>query len=112
MKKDTIRRVGRARGDDRGGGGGARWGGALAGEDPQSVPEAVGKLMKRLGPVRSLRVCYEAGPCGYVLYWQLTGLGVQCEVVAPTLIPVKAGDRVKTDRRDARSWRGAIGAGI
>jgi transposase len=36
-----------------------------------------------------------------VIYWQLTGLGVRCEVVAPTLVPVKAGDRVKTDRRDA-----------
>ena len=64
-------------------------------------PEAIRKLVKKLGPERSLRVCYEAGPCGYVLYWQLTELGVQCEVVAPTLVPVKAGDRVKTDRRDA-----------
>jgi transposase len=48
-----------------------------------------------------LRACYEAGPTGYVLYWQLTELGVECAVVAPTLVPVKAGDRVKTDRRDA-----------
>ena len=46
-------------------------------------------------------MCYEAGPTGYVVYWQLTALGVNCEVVAPTLVPVKAGDRVKTDRRDA-----------
>jgi transposase len=38
---------------------------------------------------------------GYVVYWQLAELGVECEVVAPTLVPVKAGDRVKTDRRDA-----------
>ena len=72
-------------------------------------PEAVRKLMKKLGPAAHLRVCYEAGPTGYVLYWQLTGLGVTCEVVAPTLVPVKAGDRVKTDRRDAlklaRSYR-------
>jgi transposase len=72
-------------------------------------PESVRKLLKRLGPVRALRVCYEAGPTGYVLYWQLMGLGVHCDVVAPTLIPVKAGDRVKTDRRDAeklaRSYR-------
>jgi transposase len=43
----------------------------------------------------------EAGPTGYVLYWQLTQLGVACEVIAPPLIPTKAGDRVKTDRRDA-----------
>jgi len=64
-------------------------------------PESVRKLAKKLGPAEQLRVCYEAGPTGYVVYWQLTGLGVRCEVVAPTLVPVKAGDRVKTDRRDA-----------
>ena len=64
-------------------------------------PESVRKLMKNLGPAAHLRACYEAGPTGYVLYWQLTALGVKCEVVAPTLVPVKAGDRVKTDRRDA-----------
>jgi transposase len=72
-------------------------------------PESIRKLVKRLEPVSTLRVCYEAGPTGYALYWQLTGLGVQCAVVAPTLVPVKAGDRVKTDRRDAeklaRSYR-------
>jgi transposase len=64
-------------------------------------PESVRKLIKKLGPAERLRVCYEAGPTGYVLYWQLTGMGVKCEVIAPSLIPVKAGDRVKTDRRDA-----------
>jgi transposase len=64
-------------------------------------PESIRKLVKKLGPVGSLRVCYEAGPTGYVIYWQLTALGVPCEVVAPTLVPTKAGDRVKTDRRDA-----------
>lgn len=63
--------------------------------------ESVRKLVKKLGPPEQLRVCYEAGPTGYVLYWQLTALGVKCEVVAPTLLPVKAGDQVKTDRRDA-----------
>jgi transposase len=71
--------------------------------------ESVRKLLKKLGPVEKLRVCYEAGPTGYVLYWQLAELGVQCEVIAPSLVPVKAGDRVKTDRRDAeklaRSYR-------
>jgi transposase len=64
-------------------------------------PEAVRKLIQKLSPKEELRVCYEAGPTGYALYWQLVGLGVACEVVAPTLVPVKAGDRVKTDRRDA-----------
>jgi transposase len=72
-------------------------------------PESVHRLLRRLGPARELRVCYEAGPTGYVLYWHLTRLGVKCEVVAPTLVPVKPGDRVKTDRRDAvklaRSYR-------
>ncbi len=63
--------------------------------------ESIRKLIKKLGAKETLRVCYEAGPCGYVLYWQLTRLGVACEVIAPTLIPVKAGDRVKTDRKDA-----------
>jgi len=50
---------------------------------------------------RQLHFCYEAGPCGYGLYRQLTSLGHDCIVVAPSLIPMKAGDRVKTDRRDA-----------
>lgn len=72
-------------------------------------PESIRKLVKKLGAVDSLRVCYEAGPTGYVIYWQLAALGVRCEVVAPSLIPTKAGDRVKTDRRDAeklaRSYR-------
>jgi len=63
--------------------------------------EAVRQLIKKLGPVEQLRMCYEAGPTGYAVYRQLTALGVPCEVVAPTLVPVKAGDRVKTDRRDA-----------
>jgi transposase len=72
-------------------------------------PESVRRLVKKLGPASSLRACYEAGPCGYVLYWQLTQMGVPCDVVAPTLVPTKCGDRVKTDRRDAlklaRSYR-------
>ena len=71
--------------------------------------EAIRRLVHKLSPVNELRVCYEAGPTGYALYWQLTALGVHCDVVAPTLVPVKAGDRVKTDRRDAlklaRSYR-------
>ena len=63
--------------------------------------ESIRKMIKKLSPVEKLRACYEAGPTGYVVYWQLAELGVHCEVVAPTLVPVKAGDRVKTDRRDA-----------
>ncbi|MGA7831257.1 MAG: IS110 family transposase [Terracidiphilus sp.] len=71
--------------------------------------ESIRRMVKKLGPVEQLKACYEAGPTGYVLYWQLTELGVACEVIAPTLVPMKAGDRVKTDRRDAerlaRSYR-------
>jgi transposase len=63
--------------------------------------EQIRKVIGRLAPVKDLRACYEAGPTGYVLYWQLTGLGVDCQVIAPTLVPTKTGDRVKTDRRDA-----------
>jgi transposase len=64
-------------------------------------PDSIRRAMAKLGKPEQLRVCYEAGPTGYARYWQLTQMGVKCEVVAPTLVPVKAGDRVKTDRRDA-----------
>lgn len=64
-------------------------------------PEAVRKLMAKLGAPSTLRVCYEAGPTGYALYWQCLALGIECAVIAPSLIPTKAGDRVKTDRKDA-----------
>jgi transposase len=63
--------------------------------------ESIRRIVNKLGPVQHLRACYEAGPTGYVLYWQLIQLGVACEVIAPSLVPTKAGDRVKTDRRDA-----------
>lgn len=64
-------------------------------------PDPVARLMRRLQQKATLRVCYEAGCCGYVLQRQLTAMGIDCIVVAPTLIPVKSGERVKTDRRDA-----------
>jgi transposase len=63
--------------------------------------DAIRKFIKKLGAAEQLRACYEAGPTGFVLYWQLAELGVECAVVAPTLVPKKPGDRVKTDRRDA-----------
>jgi transposase len=83
---------------------------ALADEDraPTSYgtisndPGAVRKLMTRLGgPDVRLHVAYEAGPTGYVLHRQLTGLNIECMVVAPSLIPRQPGNKVKTDRRDA-----------
>lgn len=63
--------------------------------------EAIRKLVKKLGEPHTLRLCYEAGPTGYPLYRFLITLGVHCEVIAPSLIPQKAGERVKTDRRDS-----------
>jgi len=64
-------------------------------------PDTLRRTLKRLGPPSSLRVCYEAGPCGYGIQRELVALGIHCDVIAPALIPKKAGDRVKTDRRDA-----------
>ena len=66
-----------------------------------NTEESVRRLVKKLGPSSRLRFCYEAGPHGYGLYWLLTRIGAHCDVVAPTLIPVRSGDRVKTNRRDA-----------
>jgi transposase len=56
--------------------------------------------------------CYEAGPTGYALWRQLTALGLRCMVVAPSLIPVKPGSRVKTDQRDARKLAELLRAGL
>jgi transposase len=73
------------------------------GEIP-NTEQAVGKLVKQLRKGEAqLSFCYEAGPCGYGIHRQLSDLGWDCQVVAPSLIPKKAGDRVKTDRRDALS---------
>jgi transposase len=64
--------------------------------------DAVDKLLKKLAsPGIELRVVYEAGPCGFVICRHLRSKGILCEVVAPSLIPKKASDKVKTDRRDA-----------
>lgn len=62
---------------------------------------SVRRFVKAFGE-RGLRTCYEAGPCGYELHRLLVSLGVGCEVIAPSLIPTAPGDKVKTDRRDAR----------
>ena len=59
------------------------------------------KLMNKLGNGANLEVCYEARSTGYGIYRQLTMLGISCMVVAPSLIPKRQGDRIKTDRRDA-----------
>lgn len=69
------------------------------------IPNDPARLLKRLdglGARDTISCCYEAGPTGYGLYRRLMQAGVECVVIAPTLIPRKAGDRVKTDKRDAR----------
>jgi transposase len=67
-----------------------------------NTPAALKALAVKLAPAgRELRFCYEAGPCGYGIQRQLTGMGHECAVVAPSLIPRKPGERIKTDRRDA-----------
>lgn len=68
----------------------------------ETTERAIGRFIDRLGGPDGLAVCYEAGPGGFDLLRLLTRLGVACDVIAPSLIPVRAGDRVKTDRRDAK----------
>jgi transposase len=77
----------------------------------RAVPRALGvihndldelrKILHKVGSPSRLRVCYEAGPCGYVVYRFLRRLKIDCSVIVPSLIPRRPGDRVKTDRRDA-----------
>lgn len=69
------------------------------------------KGLAHLGRPEQLLVAYEAGPCGYVLARELIKRGYHCEVVAPAQIPRRAGDRIKTDRRDALSLARFLRAG-
>ena len=72
------------------------------GEIPNTF-HSVEKLMRKLAhPDKELRVCYEAGPCGFVLARFLKKKGIACDVIAPSLTPKGSGDKIKTDRRDAR----------
>ncbi len=92
---------------------------AVAGDRPAELYgkiggtlEALDKLIKKLSkPGLELRFVYEAGPCGYVIYRHLTNRDYHCQVIAPSLIPTKASDRVKTDRRDARQLARLFRAG-
>lgn len=74
-------------------------------------PDSIRKIFRKLGPPEQLHACYEAGCCGYVVYWQLAELAIRCDVVAPSLVPVRSGDRVKTDRRDAEKLARCLRAG-
>lgn len=72
---------------------------------------ALRKLLKKAGDIGRMKICYEAGPCGYALYWEVVELGAECMVVAPSLIPQKSGDKVKTDRKDAEKLARLLRAG-
>ena len=58
------------------------------------------KTLRKYGPARHVSVVYEAGPTGYGLHRELSRRGYRCEIIAPSLIPRRAGERIKTDRRD------------
>lgn len=68
------------------------------GGDLVALDKALRKLTAKCHP---LHVVYEAGPCGFVIWRHLSAQGIDCQVVAPSSIPKRAGDRIKTDRRDA-----------
>src|ERR1700750_1028612 len=77
-----------------------------------NTPDAVAKLVRKLGDrYATLHFCYEAGPTGYGLYRQILAMGHGCTVVAPSLIPRRPGERVKTNRRDALSLARLLRAG-
>ena len=74
-------------------------------------PTQIRKLFLRLKKEGEVHACYEAGSCGYEIYRQLATMGIACDVIAPGLIPVRVGDRVKTDRRDAEKLARLFRAG-
>ena len=77
---------------------------------PQEVRRLVKKIVKQAPG--AVRMGYEAGPCGFTLQRQIQEAGAECVVIAPALIPVKAGERVKTDRRDACKLATYLQAGL
>lgn len=80
--------------------------------DLDSFLRVVRRISKRYALTKEdMLFCYEAGPTGFVLARRLLGLGYTCLVVAPSLIPTRSGDRVKTDRRDARRLASLLRAG-
>lgn len=79
--------------------------------DLHAVEKWIGRLRQVHGKETHLHACYEAGPCGFGLARRLRQLGVECEVVAPSMTPRRSGDRVKTDKRDARKLARLLRAG-
>ena len=78
----------------------------------EAAPAAVERLLRKLAcKYKILHVCYEAGPTGYGLYRHIRALGHVCDVIAPSLVPTRPGDRVKTNRRDAVTLARLLRAG-
>ena len=78
----------------------------------EAAPAAVERLLRKLArQFKSLHVCYEAGPTGYGLYRHIRALGQVYDVIAPSLVPIRPGDRVKTNRRDAVTLARLLRAG-
>lgn len=78
----------------------------------ENRPEALHRALKRIGQDGAeLKVCYESGPCGFVIYRSLAKLGIDCMVISPSSMPRRPGDRVKTDRRDAQTLARLLRAG-
>ena len=81
-----------------------------------TIPNDLNAFQKILARIRAgkepiLHICYEAGPCGFVLARRLQKLGIDCVVVAPSMIPRKPGERIKTDKRDALKLARSLRAG-
>ena len=78
----------------------------------EAAPAPVERLLRKLAcKYKILHVCYEAGPTGYGLYRPIRALGHVCDVIAPSLVPTRPGDRVKTNRRDAVTLARLLRAG-
>jgi len=75
---------------------------SMIANDADVIAKVMRRIARQAGGPAAMHCCYEAGPCGYTLYRQLRRMGISCNVVAPSLTPVRPGKRVKTDRRDAR----------
>ena len=78
----------------------------------ETTEKAIRRFIKTLGGPQGLAVSYQAGSGGFALWRLLTSMGVACDVIAPSLVPVRAGDRVKTDRRDAKKLVGLFCGGL
>ena len=81
----------------------------------KNTPSEIARLVKRIkshADGSEVIFCYEAGVCGFTLKRRIEELGASCKVIAPSLIPKKPGERIKTDRRDARKLLALLKAGL